>query len=226
MGIEEGVNLRRQVAKLLADGQLDEIAALSETSPNVVSAVVSRLYEADTLARFRAADALGRVASRVVIKDRTGVEQLLRKLAWSLNEESGATAWGAPHAIGEVARVDAGWASQYHPLLLSYLDDPEVYLGTDVLVHGVVWALGRLGERYPELGMTSVGALVRRLEDADERTRGLAAEALGRVGDAGAKDSLLRLVEDGTEVERYVDGQMVRATVGVIARAALERLRG
>jgi hypothetical protein len=57
-------------------------------------------------------------------------------------------------------------------------------------------------------------------------TRGLAAEALGRVGGAGAKEPLLSLVEDGTEVERYLDGQMVRATVGVIARGALERLRG
>ncbi len=220
------MNLRRQVAKLLAEGRLDEIAALSETSPNVVSAVVSRLYEADTLARFRAADALGRVSARVMGKDRAAVEQLLRKLAWSLNEESGATAWGAPHAIGEVARCDATWASQYHPLLLSYLDHAEVYLGTDILVHGVVWGLGRVGERYPEIGATSVGALVGRLGDEDAMTRGLAVEALGRVGDAGAKEPLLSLVEDGTEVERYVEGQMVRATVGGIARAGLERLRG
>ncbi len=225
-GIQGVVNLRRNVAKLLQEGRLDEVAELSDGSGLVMSAVVSRLYEADALARFRAADALGRVSSRVMLRDRGAVEQLLRKLAWSLNEESGATAWGAPHAIGEVARLDAEWASQYNPLLLSYLDDDEVYLGTEIMVHGVVWALGRIGERYSEVGKGSVDALVARLRDEDAITRGGAMVALGRIGDARAKDALLSCVDVEAVVARYVDGQMRREALGGMARGALERLRG
>ena len=219
------MSLRRKVAKLLAEGRLDDIAALSDEYINVVSAVVSRLYEADALARFRAADALGRVSARIMQRDRGPIDQLLKKLSWSLNEESGATAWGAPHAIGEVARCDAGWAADYYPLLISYLDHDETYLETDILVHGVVYALGRVGERFPELGETAVDRLVPRLRDNDVMTRGLAIWALGCIGDGKAKEPLLELADDSTEVERYVDGDMESTTLGTLAQAALESLR-
>ncbi|HNS95968.1 MAG TPA: HEAT repeat domain-containing protein [Polyangiaceae bacterium] len=219
------MSLRKKVANLLAQGQLDEIAALTDTTPTVASAVTSRLYDADALARFRAADALGRVAARIITSHRVSVEQLLHKLAWALNEESGATAWGAPHAMGEIARIDPTLASQYQPLLLSYLDDEEVYLGTDIMVHGVVWALGRVGERFPELGAAAVPALLKRLQDPDDSTRALSVEALGRIGDGRAKEPLLAQTGDETRVERYLDGQMVPVSIKTLAVAALERLR-
>jgi HEAT repeat protein len=109
---------------------------------------------------------------------------------------------------------------------LSYLDDDEVYLGTEIMVHGVVWALGRIGETHSDLGKGSVDALVARLGDEDLTTRGAAVVALGRIGDARAKEALLSCVDDERVVERYVEGEMRLEALGVMARGALERLRG
>lgn len=210
---------------MLAEGRLDEVAALSDQEGNVVSAVVSRLYEADALARFRAADALGRTSARVMQRERGAIERLLEKLSWSLNEESGATAWGAPQGIGEVILCDAHWAADYCPLLVSYLDHDDVYLDTDIMVHGVTHALGRVGGRYPQVGGSAVDSLLRRLGDHDETTRGLAAWALGAIGDARAAEPLESLVRDSAQLQRYVDGEMVSTDVGTLAREALAALQ-
>lgn len=209
---------------MLDEGRLDEIAALSDESPNVVSAVVSRLYAADALTRFRAADALGRVASRLIATRRGRVEELLKKLAWSLNEESGATAWGAPHAIGEVARCDSELAREYTPLLVSYLNHDETYLETDIMVHGVVHALGRVCAKYPEMGSLATESLIPLVRDDDAITRMLAAWALGCTGDGRAREPLAQVTGDATPVERYVDGRMESTDVGTVAREALASL--
>jgi len=210
---------------MLSDGRLDEIAALSDESPNVVSALMSRLYEADALTRFRAADALGRVSDRLKERKRDRVEELLKKLSWALNEESGATAWGAPHAIGEVSRCDPAWASRFFPLLRSYLDHDELYLGTDIMVHGVVYAMGRVGERFPDVGRTGVESLIPLLRDDDVTTRAMAIWSLGCIGDARAREPLMDLVGDPTRVERYVQGAMESTDLGTLARGAVDSLR-
>lgn len=224
IGIEAVVSLRREVAKRLADGRLDEIAAMSDESKNVISAVVSRLYEADALLRWRAADALGRVTSRVAQRDPGAIRELLKKLAWSLNEESGATAWGAPQAIGEVTRRDPELSKEYYPLLISYLHHDEVYLETDILVHGVLHSLGRLAEGRDGLGVNAVEPLMGLLRDGDATTRGMAVWALGRIGDGRAREALSGMVGDEARLERYEDGEMVETTVGELAREGLGRL--
>ena len=218
------MSLRRDIAKLLAEARFDEIEALADTSPAVLSALTSRLYEADARDRFRAAEALGRAARRVWATRPEKVSTLLTKLVWSLNDESGATAWGAPQAIGEVVRNHDGLATEYGTLLGSYLDNEDIALETDIMVHGLVYALGRVGERHASVGRAAVPTLVRHLRDPDATTRGLAVWALGMVGDGGVVEQLGPMVDDPTPMQRYEAGEMVDTSVGELARAALARV--
>jgi hypothetical protein len=208
----------------LAEARFDEIEALADRSSAVLSALTSRLYEADARDRFRAAEALGRASRRWWGKEPDRVSTLLRKLVWSLNDESGATAWGAPQAIGEVVRNDAALAAEYAPLLISYLDNEDIALETDIMVQGLVYALGRVGEKHRLIGQECVPTLIRHLRDPDPTTMGLAVWALGLVGDARAVEVLGPLMDDATPMQRYEAGEMADTSIGALAREALVRV--
>jgi hypothetical protein len=210
---------------LLQANRLDEIEAMADTTRGLTSALLSRLYQADACDRWRAAEAVGRVAGRLWARQPGQVERLLAKLVWALNDESGATGWGVPQALGEVVRNDAKLARDYLPLLQSYLDSEDIGLGTDILVHGTVYAIGRVGEAHPELAGTAGAKLERLLHTSDATTRGLAAWALGRMQAPGAWPLLVgRLTEDDAAVQLYEGGNMRETTVGQIAHQTLQRM--
>jgi hypothetical protein len=219
------MNRKNTLATLLAQGRLDEIASAAGADPGILMALIRFLYDADSLTRWRASDAMGRVAARILPGDPTRVERVLQRLVWALSDESGMTAWGAAQAIGEIARCDEGLAREYLPLLVSYLAEEQVAVGTDVLVHGVLHALGRVAERFPHLGRRAAPALRSRLADRDPTTRALAAWALGRTRSVVSAAELEPLLGDGAEAERYVDGRLVRATVAEVAAEALGGVR-
>ena len=78
---------------------------MAEQKPRL-RALMRGLCEIDPRERFRAARALGDHAAATWPESPEKVSDLLRRLAWLLNDESGATGWGAPEAIGEIlARV-------------------------------------------------------------------------------------------------------------------------
>ncbi|MCX8037371.1 MAG: HEAT repeat domain-containing protein, partial [Candidatus Sumerlaeia bacterium] len=75
---------------------------------------------------------------------------IVRRLNWSLTEESGAIGWGAPEAIGEICARHEQLAAEFGSVLLSYLYEPND-LGNPVLLRGALWGLGRLAELRPHL---------------------------------------------------------------------------
>lgn len=219
------MSLRKDIAKLVEAGSLDQIAALAQESSAVPTMLMSRLYAADALTRWRAADAMGRSCALIWKRDPAKVRQLLQRLIWALNDESGTTGWGVPQAIGEVIRTDEDLAKEFAPMLVAYLHDDDVAVGTDVLVHGVVHALGRTGERYEDAVRRAEPALMARLADENATTRGLAAWALGRMRATGASDAVRALCEDAAAAERYDAGELVHTNVAAMAQEALEALQ-
>jgi len=63
---------------------------------------MSLLFDRDKVICFRASEALGKVAAMEADKDLEPVRDLLRRLFWMMNDESGNTCWYAPEAIGEI----------------------------------------------------------------------------------------------------------------------------
>ncbi len=220
------MSFKQDLIKIVEQGNLDEIAALAEESSSVPTVLMSRLFAAEARTRWRAADAMGRACEVIGRRDPSKVRHVLQRLVWALNDESGTTGWGVPQAIGEVIRSDVGLAREFAPLLVAYLEHEDVAVGTDVLVHGVIYALGRIGERWPEVVRDGIPAMRARLGDGDATTRGLAAWALGRAGARDARAQVEALSGDGAQAERYEGGELVRAEVGVMAREALAGLRG
>jgi len=219
------VSLRKDIATLIEAGRLDEIASLAERSSSVPTILMSRLYDANTIARWRAADAMGRACAVLAQREPDKVRQVLQRLVWALNDESGTTGWGVPQAIGEIICRDSALAREFAPMLVAYLQDEHVAVGTDVLVHGVVHAIGRAAERDADLVRPAVPALQSLLADTNATTRGLAAWALGRIRAKEASRHLQALLQDAAPAELYEAGELVRTDVATLARQALAALR-
>ncbi len=106
---------------LLAAKDWDGIGAILDERPGAVRHLVSRLTLPDgelldtTLMSFQ-------VVAKVFDKERT--LDLLRRLMWMLNEESGNNCPNAALAIAHIAQVHPDWVAPHVPSLKVHADDP------------------------------------------------------------------------------------------------------
>lgn len=103
----------------------------------------------------------GQEAARVV----------LRRLTWSLNDESGGIGWGAPEVIGEILANSEQLALEYHKILLSFINpalEPGNYLEYTPLRRGAYWGLARLGQTKPQLLATHFEGIRNCLEQEED----------------------------------------------------------
>lgn len=184
------------------------------------------LPDSDPQIKWRAVEALGRLAPDLAARDLEAVQELVRRLLWALNEESGAVPWGMAEGLGEVLANTPALAQEYACLLVCQVWPEGRLLEFAPLQRGAVWALGRLAQAQPEL-LRAQGAaqhLLPLLDWPDPGVRGLAAWALGLLGAAEARERLEALRGDQGPVEMGQDGKPVFTTVGALAAQALARL--
>jgi len=104
-------------------------------------------------------------------------------------------------AAGVLGRPDfRDQAIRGMPLLIELLSNrPPTEKKNDLEMFSPAWwAI----ETLATIGPPAVGPLIEALDDPDELIRSRAAEALGRIGDAGARPKLLALVDDASPVVR------------------------
>ncbi|MCU0726852.1 MAG: hypothetical protein MUE73_13860 [Planctomycetes bacterium] len=179
--------------------------------------LLKSLYDPDPEVRWAGVRDLGEWAATEQAARPERVLELLRRLAWSLSEESGATGWGAPEAMGEVlARVPA-LLDRFGGLFEGWLSHEEAFLGQEALDAGALWAVGRLGPGTPAAFPELSSVLGRFLASPSPVVRGMAAWAARRHGAAGLDTALAALAGDGAEVCLLLDGAVTRTTVSRLA---------
>jgi hypothetical protein len=149
---------------------------------------------------------------------------VMRRLMWQLNEESGGIGWGCPEAMGEIMACHEGLAGEYAHVLVSYARKDGVFLDYEPLQRGVVWGLGRLGQKRPHLLGDAIPHLVALLKAEDAMLRGLAAWAIGMIGADEARSRITLLLRDDAEVEVYLDRKLRVCRVRDLAQQALGKL--
>ncbi|GAB7080941.1 DVU0298 family protein [Megalodesulfovibrio paquesii] len=186
----------------------------------------------DGVIRWRAAMAVGMAVARLCEdKSAGGIEaarDILRRLMWNLNEESGNVAWGAPEAMAECLVQHQKLAEEFHNILISYIDDTidhGLWLELPLLRRGAVWGVARLCCARPELMARAGAPLLAALQDTeDAEIPGLAAWGLGCLGLQEARPALEALAASTAPVALALDGVMTQTTVGVLAHQALAAL--
>lgn len=195
----------------------------------VLRALQAGLCRARSSERHRAAALLGLAVAEQARQDEQGLEaarDLLRRLLWSLNEESGTMAWGAPEAMAEIMARHEGLAREFAHLLAAHVNPGLNPLDNPALLAGALWGLGRLAGAQPGLaqGLDLGAAILPHLASSSAALRGLAAWAVGQAGLREAGPALGALWGDHATLELPGTQGGRTASVAELAREALAEL--
>lgn len=225
-GKKGGRNLKRRVFDFLNSSDLEsglhELCRLP--ARRVINPLFSLLCSSNQEVRWRAITATGVVVANLAEEDMESARVVMRRLMWSLNDESGGIGWGAPEAMGEIMACHQGLAKEYAHILISYIMQDGNLLEHELLQRGVVWGLARLGQVRPHLVQDAVPSLQPYLESKDATLRGLAAWTMGLLGVNTARLQLESLLEDNAEIQIYLNRKLVTCRVSDLAKQALTAL--
>jgi HEAT repeat protein len=222
--------LKKRIRDLLGSpewrqGLAEDLA--QEPFKNLAHALISFLSSPTPEIKWRAAEALAQVVSLQAEYDMGPAREVMRRLLWGLNEESGSIIWGAPEALAEIMSCHERLAEEYINVFLSFLDQGCNQLEFLPLHRGVVWGLGRMARAWPDLLQErGASALLRQaLQDADTQVRGLALWGLGSLGDAGDLAKLRALAGDRSSVTIWEHHRLTVFTIGELAGKAISRIQ-
>ncbi len=174
-----GFELRRLVRSLLESPDFEEALKRIDVAPGkMINPLLCFLFETDEAIRWRAVRGVGMTVAAMAEKDLEPARIIMRRLIWSLNDESGGIGWGSPEAMGEIMAENETLAREYYRILVSYIDENGNLLENNDLERGVMWGIDRLAQKRPELLLERTGPILAQLNSPDPVKRGLALRTL------------------------------------------------
>lgn len=149
-----GVSLKERTRTAVQNGSNEELERLVSEEPGAVRHALGLTYHEEHGIRKRAAVAVA-LASR---RHPAMVQNIIRRLVWAMNEESGTHATTAPEVLQAVADENPGMLLPMLPDLVRLSADPE-------LREGLAAALQKVSRRCPgEIGRRLAESLNERFE--------------------------------------------------------------
>jgi len=176
------------------------------------------LYDPVEAKRWQAAHLIGQVCARFSTRQPGPVSDLLHRL-FEASSDSAATHWGLVETIGAIiaSRPDIFGAFTRH--LLRYLGHPTTR-------NQVLWALGAIAEKRPDLVRSnSFYQLFPFLDSPDPVAKALTVILLGRIRATEVEQKIEALADIETSVTIYQNGQPQATTIATLCRQALDLIR-
>lgn len=213
--------LKKEVLDLLASEDYEAICRFP--ARQVINPLFALFLHSEPIIKWRAVTAMGHVVSRLAEAEAESARVVMRRLMWTLNDESGGIGWGSPEAMGEICARSQKLAGEYHPIVISYIREDGNYLEHPILQRGAMWGVGRLANARPRLAREAAPCLVGPLESPDPYLRGLAAWTAGPLDQGPTKALLKALCTDNAMIPIYLDSRLREITVGQLAAQALNK---
>jgi hypothetical protein len=208
---------KKQVESMVKDYRIDELMKLAVQDKRIIRDLQRLLYSVDPLTRFRAEEAMGRACAVIAKEDPGMISRRLQGLFTAITDTA-ASSWGYIGAIGEIIRHNPAQFSGYIPELYKLMRDRA-------LLPDVLYALGRIAEKKPEVVRNKAFHFIPLLQDSDPEIRAYTIILLGCMGAYEAKDDLQDLVHDTASITLYRKGRMVNNfTVGELSSEAVEKI--
>jgi hypothetical protein len=228
-----GFARRKHLRSLLESSDFEEMLRSADAGPGkIINPLLCYLYDADEMIRWKAVRGVGITVSAIAGKDLESARTIMRRLIWSLNDESGGIGWGAPEAMGEVMAENETLAREYYRILVSYIDENGNPLGNDALERGVMWGINRLARKRPELLREWTAPVMAQLMSPDPVKRGLAVlTLLSLTGYSSVRSELNRhealfksLLQDQSDIRIFKDGSFEEYSISRLASELLEKI--
>lgn len=169
---------------------------------------------------------MGSAVSGLAEKDMESARNIIRRLMWNLNDESGGIGWGSVEAMGDILAKNRALALEYWPVLLSYAREDGNFQEHELMQRGVLWGIGRFCQSWPEIpGEDAIAHIIPFLESDDAHVRGIAAWVMGYMK---AEESISRIKElkaDENIIQIYYKEKYIDTRVKDLAQKALIRIK-
>ncbi len=202
--------LKRIVIDALQKRDLSRIAELGLENPRTISILFNLSYDKDSLITWRAIEAMGEVVHAIAERSREDAREVMKRLLWSITEESGGLGWSSIEMIAEVIVRSPGVFSDVALLIPEYFDEP-------IFRESVLYALWRIGKERPELlEKNAVEAVLKEaLESENPTIKGLALliirDCSEKLGLKGLDKSISN--DDNRKIRIYNDGNFEYLTI-------------
>jgi hypothetical protein len=208
-----------EVKKLLERRDFDELGNWAGEVRNPFRVLLSLTYDAEGIIRWRAIEAVGKVAGILAAADMEKVRDFVRRLFWLMNDESGGLGWYAPEMIGEILVNVPTLIDGTAEILPSFINEEPFERGTHLAMYRVASVDAR-----PFL--KSAPEIVDSLSDSDPLIRCYAAMILAAIGNNRFCDSIRTLSDDKSAVTMYdfETGYLRKAEVAEIAKKAVKQI--
>ncbi len=215
--------IKRRVREILQNEDFRVAMGALETFPGrrVVNPLISFFCSGDARLRWRAISGMGVVVSRLAADEMESARVIMRRLMWTLNDESGGIGWGAPEAMGEITARHSRLADEFACILVSYIRPDCNFLEHPALQRGVLWGLGRLAHARPVMVADAAPFIHPFLESPDAFHRGYAVWLLHALAEGGPCAACEALAEDRARFLFYDDGCLSEVTVADAVRGSL-----
>lgn len=214
-------NLKKQLRILFSKGEPEAALTFICRMPlrKVVNALFPFFYSQNPLHFWQAVTAMGAAVSLLAEENVESSRVVMRRLMWSLNDESGGIGWGAAEAMGEIMAVNDRMAEEYACILISYINPCGNFIDNPDLQKGILWGIGRLAQKQPHLAAGASDFLVPFLTSPDPCLKGLAAWAASSLPGNATKPLLIRLYGDNEVISLFVNGKLCERTIGSLAQS-------
>jgi len=222
--------IKPRIRELLVAAETDPDASMAAVcrypARQSVNALISFFCDREEIIRWRAIAAMGRVVAMLAEDNMESARVIIRRLMWSLNDESGGIGWGSPEAMGEIMSRSQRLADEFSRILRSYIRQDENFLEHETLQRGVLWGIGRLAQMYPNHLSQTDGHLLPFLKSEDAIHRGYAAWALGNLKSGKAAPLIEKLFKDIHQVVFFDGFHLRKLPVSFFARQAWMQISG
>lgn len=223
--------IKHQVLDLLKNQDLAEILKNLQSLPakDGVNALFSAICRDEPRVKWFAVTCMGVAVARLAAQDMEEARIVMRRLLWSLNDESGGIGWGAPESMAEIMCQNRPLAEEYAHMLVSYMREDGEELCQDgnfiehpLLQRGVLWGGARMSGCHPDLmnKMGVAGDLEQYLRSPDLEIRGLAVLAAGILPCEQTRALLEQVAPDTQPFILYRDGSFHQVTMVELLQSA------
>jgi len=203
------------IREMVQNRDTDGLVVLCFNDKKTLRLLQRQLYEPDETKRWAIARLIGEVCSRVSTRKPGMVSDMLH-LLFEACSDSAASNWGAVETIGSIIAERPEIYGSFTRHLLVYIGDPSTRVQ-------VLWALGSIAEKRPDLVRnTSFYQLIGLLDSPVVAVKGHMLRILGRLKAKEVAGKIRMLQNETEQLIIYENGLPVQTDIGALAREAIQ----